>query len=60
MDTLKGFARYSLNRDNQLHKCTCHGVHSAAVALSGVLREQSPVEDSNCIVPSFLTSLGCK
>ena len=45
MDTLKGFARYSLNRDNQLHKCTCHGVHSATVALSGVLREQSPVED---------------
>lgn len=45
MDTLKGFARYSLNRDNQLHNCTCHGVHSAVVALSGVLREQSPVED---------------
>lgn len=45
MDTLKGFARYSLNRDNQLHKCTCCGVHSAEVALSGVLREQSPVED---------------
>lgn len=45
MDTLKGFARYSLNRDNQLHNCTCHGVHSAEVALSGVLREQSPVED---------------
>jgi hypothetical protein len=45
MNTLKGFARYSLNRDNQLHKCTCHGVHNAEVALSGVLREQSPVED---------------
>lgn len=45
MNTLKGFARYSLNRDNQLHNCTCHGVHCAAVALSGVLREQSPVED---------------
>lgn len=45
MDTLKGFARYSLNRDNQLHECTCHGVHTAAIALSGVLREQSPVED---------------
>lgn len=45
MNTLKGFARYSLNRDNQLHNCTCHGVHTAAVALSGVLREQSPVED---------------
>lgn len=45
MDTLKGFARYSLNRDNQLHNFTCHGVHCAEVALSGVLREQSPVED---------------
>lgn len=45
MNTLRGFSRYSLNRDNQLHKYTCHGVHSAAVALSGVLREQSPVED---------------
>lgn len=45
MNTLKGFARYSLNRDNQLHNCTCHGVHCAAVALSGVLREPSPVED---------------
>ena len=45
MNTLKGFARYSLNRDNQFHKCTCHGVHTAAIALSGVLREQSPVED---------------
>lgn len=42
---IRGFARYSLNCDNQLHKCTCHGVHSATVALSGVLREQSPVED---------------
>ena len=36
MNTLKGFARYSLNRDNQLHKCTCHGVHCAEVALSAV------------------------
>lgn len=45
MNTLKGFARYSLNRDNQLHNCTCHGIHSAIVALSGVLREPSPVED---------------
>lgn len=45
MNTLKGFARYSLNRDNQLHKFTCHGVHCAEVSLSGVLREQSPVED---------------
>lgn len=44
-DILKGFAKYSLNRSNQLHECTCHGVHCAAVALSGVLREQSPVED---------------
>lgn len=44
-DIVKGFARYSLNRSNQLHECTCHGVHTAAVALSGVLREQSPVED---------------
>lgn len=42
---IRGFARYSLNRDNQFHKCTCHGVHCAEVALSGVLREQSPVED---------------
>ena len=45
MNTLKGFARYSLNHDNQLHKCSSHGVCSAAVALSGVLREPSPVED---------------
>lgn len=44
-DIVKGFARYSLNRSNQLHEYTCHGVHTAAVALSGVLREQSPVED---------------
>lgn len=44
-DIVKGFARYSLNRSNQLHECTCHGVHCSAVALSGVLREQSPVED---------------
>lgn len=40
-----GFAKYSLNRSNQLHECTCSGVHCSAVALSGVLREQSPVED---------------
>lgn len=45
MNSLKGFARYSLNRDNQLHNCSCHGVCSAAVALSGVSREPSPVED---------------
>lgn len=44
-DILKGFAKYSLNRSNQLHEFTCHGVHCSAVALSGVLREQSPVED---------------
>ena len=44
-DIVKGFAKYSLNRSNQLHECTCHGVHCAAVSLSGVLREQSPVED---------------
>lgn len=42
---IRGFARYSLNRDNQLHNFTCHGVNTAAVALSGVLREPSPVED---------------
>lgn len=41
----KRFCTLFLNRDNQLHKCTCHGVHNAEVALSGVLREQSPVED---------------
>lgn len=44
-DTLNGFAKYSLNRSNQLHEHTCHGVHCATIALSGVLREQSPVED---------------
>lgn len=44
-NTLNGFAKYSLNRSNQLHEHTCCGVHCAAVALSGVLREQSPVED---------------
>ena len=44
-DVIQGFARYSLNRSNQLHEQTCHGVHCASVALSGVLREQSPVED---------------
>lgn len=44
-DIFKGFAKYSLNRSNQLHECTCHGVHCSAVALSGVLRDQSPVED---------------
>lgn len=42
---IRGFAHYSLNRNNQLHNCTCCGVHSAAVVLSGVLREPSPVED---------------
>ena len=42
---IQGFARYSLNRSNQLHEHTCHGVHSSEVAFSGVLREQSPVED---------------
>lgn len=41
---IQGFAKYSLNRSNQLHEHTCHGVHCASVALSGVLREQSPVE----------------
>lgn len=43
-DVIQGFAKYSLNRSNQLHEHTCHGVHCASVALSGVLREQSPVE----------------
>lgn len=41
---IQGFARYSLNRSNQLHENTCHGIHCASVALSGALREQSPVE----------------
>lgn len=44
-NNLNGFAKYSLNRSNQLHECTCLGVHCATIALSGVLREQSPVED---------------
>lgn len=43
-DVIQGFAKYSLNRSNQLHEHTCHGVHCASVALSGVLREQSPIE----------------
>ena len=44
-NNLNGFAKYSLNRSNQLHEHTCHGIHCATIALSGVLREQSPVED---------------
>jgi hypothetical protein len=28
-DIIKGFAKYSLNRSNQLHECTLHGVHCA-------------------------------
>lgn len=42
---IQGFARYSLNRSNQLHEHTCHGIYCASIALSGALREQSPVED---------------
>lgn len=41
---IQGFARYSLNRSNQLHEHTCHGIYCASIALSGALREQSPVE----------------